>query len=374
MIPSMLADAARPRRAGIPAIGLAFVIALLPLEAAAHEAWLLTPDEMAKLAVAPIPAVFTGFWPLAGFIAVAAIAAVGAIALAGRLEGVERRTFAPLAARAADLGPLFVRLGLALMLGLGATGGLPRHGTTIWTTPTLMVPDMQIALAGSGWSWLAYAELITALFLLAGLMTRAAALVVIALVIMGYAAFGMPFMAYGPHFVAPALILLMFGGGMFSLDKAAPRPAPAAWPAKSTQWHAATRRVILAWRVTLALLGGTFVYLGIVYKLDQPTLLIAILDHGDVPTFGIPLETAALIMMLVEITAGALLALGLLVRPIAVFLMGAFTFFAVTIGETPLFHANLYGTMAMLLMSGADPAPGRLGGGAISFNVRRMAR
>ena len=365
MIPSVLADAARPRRADIPAIGLALVIALLPLEAAAHEAWLLTPDEMAKLAVAPIPAVFTGIWPLAGFIALAAIAAVGAIAIADRLQDIERQVFAPLAAVAADVGPLFVRLGLALMLGLGAVGGLPRHGTTIWTTPTLMVPDMQITLAGSGWSWLAYAELITALLLLAGLFTRVAALMVIALVGLGFSAFGTVFFAYGPHFVAPALILLMYGGGALSLDRVARRPALTLWPellprgdqTSQTAWRVAT------WRATLALLGGTFVYLGIAYKLDQSTLLIAILDHGDVPTFGIPLETAALIMMLVEITAGALLALGLLVRPIALFLMGAFTFFAVTIGETPLFHANLYGTMAMLFMCG--PAPGRLGAGAL---------
>ncbi len=368
MIPSFLAEALKLRRADILATGIGLIVALCPLELAAHEAWLLTPDEMAKLAVAPIPAVFTDIWPLAGFIVLAAIAAVGAIAIADRLQDIERRTFAPLAALAADLGPIFIRLGLALMLGLGAVGGLPRHGTAIWTTPTLMVPDMQIALAGPGWSWLALVELITALFLLAGLMTRAAALAVIVLVIMGYAAFGMPFMAYGPHFVAPALILLMYGAGSLSADRMVCLPAWAAGPQLLQRGGAAT------WRVALALLGSTFVYLGIAYKLDQPTLLIAILDHGDVPTFGIPLETAALIMMLVEITAGALLALGLLVRPIAVFLMGAFTFFAVTIGETPLFHANLYGTMAMLLMCGCVPTPGRLGVGVSSFNIRRMAQ
>ncbi|MEM8949586.1 MAG: hypothetical protein AAGC99_09670 [Pseudomonadota bacterium] len=351
-------------------MGLSGLIALFPLNALAHEAWLLTPDEMAALATAPIPAVFTGIWPLAGFIAAAAIAAVAAIAIADRLQEIERRIFAPLEAFGAKLGPLLIRLGLALMLGLGAVGGLPRHGTAMWTTPTLMVPDMQITLAGPGWSWLAHAELITALFLLAGLLTRVAALSVIALVIMGFAAFGMAFLAYGPHFAAPALILLICGPGALSIDRVARRPAMTFWqellPQNGQAVHA-------AWRVILALLGGTFVYLGIAYKLDQPTLLIAILDHGNVSTFGLPLETAALIMMLVEITAGALLALGLLVRPIAACLIGAFTFFAVTIGETPLFHANLYGTMAMLLMCGCVPAHGRLGVGA-SSDQRSLAR
>ena len=369
MTPFIAARAFRLRRADISV--LAFLSTLLPFDAKAHEAWLLTPDEMAALATAPTPAVFTDIWPLAGFIAAAAIAAVAAIAIADLLKHIERRIFAPLEMLGVKLGPLFIRIGLALMLGLGALGGLPRHGTAMWTTPTLMVPDMQITLAGPGWSWLAHAELTTALFLLAGLLTRAAAVAVIALVIMGFAAFGMAFMAYGPHFAAPALILLICGPGSLSLDRVARRPALALWQELLPQHSPA---VHVAWRIILVLLGGTFVYLGIAYKLDQPTLLIAILDHGDVPTFGIPLETAALIMMLVEITAGALLALGLLVRPIAVCLMGAFTFFAVTIGETPLFHANLYGTMAMLLMSGCLPAHGRLGLGVSSLNLRRMTR
>ena len=103
----------------------------------------------------------------------------------------------------------------------------------------------------------------------------------------------------------------------------------------------------------MALVGGTFVYLGIAFKLLQPTLLIAILQHGQFPTFGLPIAIIALVMTGVEIVAGLLLALGRLVRPVAIFLIGAFTFFAVMLGETPLFHANLYGTALMLLMAGA---------------------
>lgn len=350
MFPSLLAESCRRRPIHIAATGIAIIIALLPLKAAAHEAWLLTPDEMASLAVAPIPPIFTELWPLAGFVGVIAIGAVVAVILGDLLRDTERRLFQGLSAQAATVGPPLVRLGLAIMLGLGAVGGLPRSGTAMWTTPTLMTPDMQIALAGEGWAWLAYAELIVALCLLAGLATRAAALAVMALVGMGLWAFGTPFLAYGPHFIAPALILLVYGGGALSLDgvlqtslDVSPRQVPQAQR---------------AWRLIMILLGGTFVYLGIAFKLNQPTLLIAILDHGDVPTLGLPIEMAALTMMLVEVTAGALLAFGLLVRPIALFLIGAFTFFAVTIGETPLFHANLYGVMAMLFMAGGlAPSP-----------------
>ncbi|MGI9509128.1 MAG: hypothetical protein ACR2QJ_07255 [Geminicoccaceae bacterium] len=325
---------------------LAVMVAMLPFAAAAHEAWLLTPDEMADLAVAPVPAIFLEFWPLAGFVGVIAVAAMVAVVLADWLRDVEEKLFQPLAARAAAFGPPLVRFGLAIMLGLGAVGGLPRHGTAMWTTPTLMTPDMQISLVGAGWAWLAYAELIVALCLLAGLATRAAALAVVFLAAMGFWAFGSPFLAYGPHFIAPALILLIYGGGALSLDRALQTLLGVPIWKVSEAWS------MRAWRLIMLLLGSTFVYLGIVYKLNQPTLLIAILDHGDVPTFGLPIEMAALIMMLVEVTAGALLALGLLVRPIAVFLIGAFTFFAVTIGETPLFHANLYGAMVMMFMAG----------------------
>ena len=356
MFPSILAGSCKSGPTKVIVTGLAILAAMLPVAAAAHEAWLLTPDEMAELAVAPIPAIFLDIWPLAGFVVAIAIGAVAAVILADRLRDVERRLFRPLAAQAANVGPPLVRLGLALMLGLGAVGALPRHGTAMWTTPTLMTPDMQLTLAGEGWAWLAYAELIVALCLLAGLFTRAAALMVILLVGAGLWIFGTPFLSYGPHFVAPALILLIYGGGALSLDgvmQSALGTSPRQLrPAQAER----------AWRMIMVLLGGTFVYLGIAFKLNQPTLLIAILDHGDVPTFGVPIEMAALAMMLVEVTAGALLALGLLVRPIALFLIGAFSFFAVTIGETPLFHANLYGAMAMLFMAGGiAPSPSKPG-------------
>jgi uncharacterized membrane protein YphA (DoxX/SURF4 family) len=210
---------------------------------------------------------------------------------------------------------------------------------------------MQLAFAGEDWLWLAYVELMIALCLITGLLVRAAALGVIALTGLGYWSFGPSFLAYGPHFLAPALLLLVYGGGVFSVDMLWRQTRILRFTA---QYHS------IVWTLVLALLGGTFVYLGIIYKLAQPTLLIAILDHGNVPTFGLPIEIAALLMMLIEVVAGALLALGLMVRPIALFLIGAFTFFAVTIGETPLFHANLYGAMAMLLMAGAEaPIPRR---------------
>ena len=120
------------------------------------------------------------------------------------------------------------------------------------------------------------------------------------------------------------------------------------------------------------LTGATFVYLGIAVKLIEPTLLMAILEHGEVPLFGLSLEMVALVMAMVEIVAGGLLAMGRLVRPVSLFLISAFTFFAVTIGETPLFHANLYGLALMLAMAGRR-APVRSDPGYVAFNIGRLS-
>jgi uncharacterized membrane protein YphA (DoxX/SURF4 family) len=318
-----------------------------PTAALAHEAWLLTPDELAALATAPVPHLFRDP-PALGFAALAAtLVATLALLAAERLAPLERRLAVPLVARASGLGPLAIRAGLAAMLGLGALGALPRHGTAMLAQPTLFVPDMQLSLAAGldrDWAWLAAPELALALLLAVGLATRLAALGVIALAIAGLVAFGPVFAFYAPHFVAPALLLLAFGGGTAALDRLLPVATYVSLPTG------------LAWRLALALAGGTFVWLGVAWKLSQPTLLIAILTHGQVPLFGLPVEVAALVMTLVEITAGALIAMGRLVRPLALVLIGAFSFFAVTLGETLVFHANLYGLMAMLVLAG-DTAP-----------------
>ena len=80
-----------------------------------------------------------------------------------------------------------------------------------------------------------------------------------------------------------------------------------------------------------------------------------------------PIEFAALVMAGGECGAGIMLMLGRLVRPVAAVLIGAFTFFALTLGETPLLHANLYAVMMLYLAAGDGrgyaPRPLRWPGG-----------
>ncbi|ETX27264.1 hypothetical protein [Roseivivax isoporae] len=333
----------------------AAALLLLPATAAAHEAWLLTPAEIEALAVAPIPALFQSrLW--LGLSAMAGAAGVMAAITADlRLASLETRLAAPLARRAADVGPLVLRLGLAAMLALAATGGLPRHGTALWTQPTFLVPDMQLALV-PGWDALAPLQFVLAALLAAGLATRAAGLVLVALAVLGFGLFGAAFASYAPHFAAPGLMLVLCGAGAGSLDRSLGidgigAPSPAATAA--------------LWRAACILVGGGFVYLALAYKLTQPTLLIAILDHGDFPRFGLSYPVVALVMTWVEIVCGTLLVLGRAVRPVALTIAGAITFLALTLGETPLFHANLYGCMALLALAGRDlalPVPLRWSG------------
>ncbi len=308
-----------------------------------HEAWLLTPSEIEALARAPMPELFTSTIAMGLAAIVLALVTLGALFAEDRLALVEQRLMRPVWSVAGGIGPLAVRVGLALMIGLGALGGLPRAGTEPWTVPVLFVPDMQLALA-PGWGWLGPVAFAVALPLLLGFATRLAAAAILVLAVLGLAAFGLAFLSYAPHFMAPALILIVLGPGWLSVDGLAGMALLPSLPSRQRQ---------RLWFVAMALVGGTFVYLGIVFKLMQPTLLIAILEHGGFPTFGLPTEVIALVMTGVEVMAGLMLALGRLVRPVALFLIGAFTLFAVTLGETPLFHANLYGCAVMLLLAGA---------------------
>lgn len=323
----------------------AAVAALLTTKSDAfgHEAWLLTPSEIDVLSRAPMPDLFIDPFVLGLGALAACLAAMAALQIEARHHRREERLAAPISRIAGSLGPVLIRAGLAVMMILGSLGGLPRVGTAPWTQPVLFVPDMQLSLIG-GWDWLVPAQIILGTLLAVGLATRVAAAGVIVLALLGALTFGGHFWAYAPHFAAPALILVIYGGGWVSLDRALALPPAPTIPDAGLE-H--------AWRVVMALIGGTFVYLGVTYKLFQPTLLIAILEHGDFPTLGLPFELVALVMTGVEIIAGLLLAMGRLVRPVAIFLIGAFSFFAVMLSETPLFHANLYAVAAMLLMAGA---------------------
>ncbi|MFW8595116.1 hypothetical protein [Cribrihabitans neustonicus] len=331
-----------------PFLPIAAAALLCAAPAAAHEAWLLTPEEVYKLSLAPVPALFFDRQALMLVALAAALAVFAALLLAERAQPAATRVLRPLHDASPDFGPLALRLGLGLTIGLNALGGLPRHGTARWSEPTLFVPDMQLSLA-PGWEWLAPAALTAAALLLAGLAVRTAALGVIVLVLLGACAFPVDFLLYyAPHFAAPALLLLHYGGGRFGLD---------AKLSGSRQARNANANAV--WTTAQVLSGAGFALIAVCVKFLQPTLLIAILDHGGLSFFGLPQPWTALFMMSIELLAGVLLAMGLLLRPVALFLIGAFTFFAIVLQESPLLHGNLYGLCVFLFLHGGR-SPGVL--------------
>lgn len=308
----------------------------------AHEAWLLTPAEIEALSQAPIPPLFRSQLWLGLAAAFGFALTHAALRIEPAIAATEDRVFARLRTRLTDIGPLAIRFVLAAMLLLAAAGGLPRHGTPPWTTPTLLVPDMQLSNVPNAEAIIA-AQIVLAVFLIVGAATRLCGLAMIALSLAGLFVFGPNFWSYAPHFAAPGLILIALGAGRLSFDNA--------WSVDPGA-GIVTPHLQAIWRAALVLIGAGFVYLGIAYKLLQPTLLIAILEHGDMPTFGMPMPIVALAMTGVEILCGALLVVGRLVRPVALAILAAITFLAVILGETPLFHANLYGALLVILLAG----------------------
>ena len=325
----------------------AFVATLLIAgDAGAHEAWLLTPREMIALAAEPKPAIYTSLLLSAPIVLALSAGVFAAILAEPRWQAFETRLARPFADRIADLGPLAVRIGLAIMLVTAGFGLLPVPNVAVGSAPTLFVPDMQLKLLAGGWAFLAPLQIVLALPLLAGVGSRFAGLCVVLLAGAGIALFGPAFLSYAGHFAVPGLYLVFAGAGRFRL------PLPAAW---SQAVRTPLDRLALSpavYRGLMLVFGANFAYLGITYKLLQPTLLIAILEHGQFPSFGIDYSVIAFVMTYVEIAAGLLLVCGLLVRLIAIFLICAFTMFALTLGETPLFHANLYAMALVFLMAG----------------------
>ncbi|WP_405112782.1 hypothetical protein L0Z65_17925 (plasmid) [Phaeobacter sp. BS52] len=140
-------------------------------------------------------------------------------------------------------------------------------------------------------------------------------------------------------------LLLHVGSGALSLDRLLPPSLPPLLPNAPT----------LVWSLVQVTMGATFAAIAVLVKFLQPTLLIAILEHGDMWFFGLPLPVVALIMMAIELMAGVLLALGQLIRPISLLLLCAFSFFAISLQETPLLHGNLYGVFLFFLLHGGAP-------------------
>jgi NADH dehydrogenase FAD-containing subunit/class 3 adenylate cyclase/uncharacterized membrane protein YphA (DoxX/SURF4 family) len=314
----------------------------------AHERWVLTPDQIEYWNSLPKPLLysevsFTNFAIISLFL----LFIVGWIRLG--YTGA-RELFPDLQARLASYGehvPRILRVCLAWMLISSAFGMEPRAGVEPFTSPTLFAPDLELKLLGYGWGWLSAVELLLGLSILFGVYVRAAALILMALGLLGGWLFGVRFLAYGGAVAGASIYLVMQGAGRHYL----PLPTPEIF-SKVQAWLAEQPRT-RAQFIMRVMTGFTMLYLGITFKIMQPNLAIGIIKTYDVPLLASAPEAFSLVMALIEVSAGLLLIAGILLRPLSLFMLSAFLFFSFLLPETLTEHILFYGVMLSCLINSA---------------------
>jgi len=355
-------------RALAPSVGLLFLL-LAPLGAFAHEAWVLTPEEMAKFNAQPLPPIFTTLNAVNVSMYVGTLLfLVGWISL--NYTGA-RELFPDLQVRLASYGgyaSLGLRVALFVLLGMAGTGLGPRVGTALFEAPTFAAPDLELRLLGPGWGWIAWVEIVLALCFLLGIYVRAAAVVLLGLAILGLFSFGPRIFDYLGLVGGAGVYLLLQGAGSYYV----PMPSVPG-TAKIYAWLESQPRLRAQFLLQL-LAGFNLAYLGVYWKGFHANSMLAILQAHHVPTFGIQPPTFVLWMALVEGLAGALIMAGVLMRPLSFLLLGSFVFFSAILGESVFGHIIFYGLLVSFITNGdgrwrrpvATDAPGRvliLGGG-----------
>lgn len=333
----------------IPFLLSLLVPLLLSTGVMAHEAWVLTPEQVAQWSTRPKPEVFTRLNATS-----AAIYLVTAVALSGCLL-LHRRTrsrafFSQLEASLAshhEYATVALRVVLFILLSMACLGLAPRAGIEHMQRPVLVVPDLELHLVSGNWTWLAVVEGLLAVCFLTGIYVRGAAAMLMGLSVMGLVLFGKAMAAYIGLIEAAAVYLLLQGAGPYAL----PLPsipgtvklsaALASQPLERAQW-------------LLRVFGGAnLLYLGLEYKFRQPNLMLGVIEVAHIPTLGMEPGTFVLWMAVVETLSGALILAGVLVRPISIGLFFVFVFFSMVVGEGVFSHIIFYGLLVPLIINGA---------------------
>lgn len=314
----------------------------------AHERWVLTPEQIAEWNAKAKPSQYTEFSALnvsmvLGFLAFT----VAWIRLS--YTGA-RELFPDLQARLSSYGDSVapvLRLCLAWVLVSSAIGLEPRYGVERFSSPTLFAPDLELRPFGTAWMSLRWLEALLGLGFLFGVYVRCCAALLLLLVLIGMALFGADILAYAGALVGIGIYLLLQGPGSRFIPMPTD-PSLAQWQA----WLAAQPRQ-RAQAVMRVLTGLNIFYLAMVYKVFQPNLTLAILSLNDVPLLSSAPGAFALLMTLVELTSGVLITLGAMLRPLSLFFLSAFLFFAALLPESWMAHTLFYGVMLSFLFNGA---------------------
>jgi NADH dehydrogenase FAD-containing subunit/class 3 adenylate cyclase/uncharacterized membrane protein YphA (DoxX/SURF4 family) len=243
--------------------------------------------------------------------------------------------------------PRILRVCVGWILLSSAFGAEPRFGVEAFTSPTFLAPDLELNQLGSEWAWIRWAEIILGLTILFGVYVRFFSFLLILLSLLGWYLFGEAIFPYLGAIIGASIFLVLQGAGRHFL----PLPIPAAF--HGIQSFLANQPRQRAQAIMRILTGTTILYLGVFYKLLQPNLSMGIIETYQLPILSIHPEAFTLLMALVEVSAGVLLIAGILLRPLSIFLISAFSIFALLLPETPTAHILFYGVVLSCFINSA---------------------
>lgn len=314
----------------------------------AHERWILSSEQIAQWNAQIRPVLFSSFSSvnlimITGF----SIFIIGWVWLG--FTGA-RELFPDLQARLSSYGdhvPRILRICIAWILLSSAFGAEPRFGVEPFTSPTFLAPDLELNQLDPKWYWLRWAEIILGLTILFGFYVRVFAGLAIVLSLLGGYLYGEAIMAYAGAFIGGNLYLVFQGPGRHYF------PLPTLPLLKSVQAWLAGQPRLRAQAIMRIMTGTTLLYLGVFFKVMQPNLSIGIITIYELPILSINPEAFTLFMALVEVSAGILMIAGVLLRPLSLFLLSAFSIFALLLPETPTEHILFYGVVLSCLINSA---------------------
>lgn len=314
----------------------------------AHERWILSPEQIEQWNARPRPDLFSQFSTLnLTMISLFSVFIIGWVWLG--FTGA-RELFPDLQAKLSSYGdhvPRILRVCVAWILLSSAFGAEPRFGVEPFTSPTFLAPDLDLHQLGPGWAWLRWAEIVLGLMLLFGIYVRLFAALLIVLSLLGGYLYGEAILAYAGAIIGASIYLLLQGPGRHYL------PLPTPFFARGLQAWLADQPRQRAQAIMRILTGTTLLYLGLFFKVMQPNLSVGIITLYDLPILSINPEMFTLVMALVEVSSGVLMIAGVLLRPLSLFLIAAFSVFALLLPETPTEHILFYGVVLSCLINSA---------------------
>jgi len=345
---SIFLFSAQRRRAALITLFSIVVLLLFSDAILAHERWILSPEQIQHWNSQARPTLFSTISPLnlimiSGF----SLFILGWVWLG--FTGA-RELFPDLQARLSSYGdhvPRILRVCIAWILLSSAFGAEPRFGVEPFTSPTFLAPDLELSQLGPQWQWLRWAEIFLGLTILFGIYIRVFAALAIALCLLGGYLYGEAILAYAGAFIGGNLYLVLQGPGRHYV----PLPTLPFFVGLQT-WLAEQPR-LRAQALMRILTGTTLLYLGVFFKVMQPNLSIGIISVYELPILSLNPEAFTLFMALVEVSAGILMIAGVLLRPLSLFLITAFSVFAVLLPETPTEHILFYGVVLSCLINSA---------------------